>query len=143
MNWYTISLPLIVFGFVLYSISQKSIPKDANALVAIASAYFIAIISCIVVLFFTGEFKKGTSLFYHQKLLPVVFLGFAIIMIELGFLYAYRTGWKISTASIITGSFTAVALALIGVLWYKEDLTIINIVGIVLSLIGVILINYK
>ena len=97
----------------------------------------------IGVIFFTGKFKKGASFFNHQKLLPIVFLGFAIIMIELGFLYAYRTGWKISTASIITGSFTAVGLALIGVLWYKEDLTIINIAGIVLSLIGVILINYK
>ena len=64
-------------------------------------------------------------------------------MIELEFLYAYRTGWIISTTSDITGSFTAVVLALIGVLWYKEDLTTINIVGIVLSLIGVILINYK
>ena len=143
MNWYTVSLPLIVFGFVLYSVSQKSIPKDANALVAIASAYFIAMVSCIMVLFFTGEFKKSVSLFNNQKLLPVVFLGFAILMIELGFLYAYRTGWKISTASIITGAFTAVALALIGVLWYKEGLTIINIVGIVLSIIGVILIYYK
>ena len=143
MNWYTISLPLIIVGVLLYSVSQKSIPKDANGLVAIASAYFIALVSCVVVLFFTGEFKKSVSLFNHQKLLPVVFLGFAILMIELGFLYAYRTGWKISTASIITGAFTAVALALIGVLWYKEDLTIINIVGIVLSLIGVILINYK
>ena len=143
MNWHTISLPLIIVGVLLYSVSQKSIPKDANGLVAIASAYFIALVSCVVVLFFTGEFKKGASFFNHQKLLPIVFLGLAIIMVEVGFLYAYRTGWKISTTQLITGSFTTVALALIGVLWYKEDLTIINIVGIVLSLIGVILINYK
>ena len=143
MNWYTISLPLIIVGVLLYSVSQKSIPKDANALVAIASTYFIALVSCVVVLLFNGEFKKGTSFFNHQKLLPIVFLGISIIMVELGFLYAYRTGWKISTASIITGSFTTVALALIGVMWYREELTIINIVGIVLSLIGVILINYK
>jgi multidrug transporter EmrE-like cation transporter len=64
-------------------------------------------------------------------------------MVELGFLYAYRLGWKISTTSIITGSFTTIALALIGVLWYREELTLINIVGIVLSSVGVILINYK
>lgn len=143
MNWFTISLPLIIIGFLLYNVSQKSIPKEANALVAIATAYLVAFVSCIILLLFTGEFKKDVSLLNHQKLLPVIFLGFSIIMIELGFLYAYRTGWKISTTSIITGSFTTVALALIGVLWYREDLTLINTIGIVLSLVGVILINYK
>jgi multidrug transporter EmrE-like cation transporter len=64
-------------------------------------------------------------------------------MIELGFLYAYRTGWKISTASIIAGSFTAVALALIGVLWYKEEITPVNIAGIILSTVGVALVSLK
>jgi drug/metabolite transporter (DMT)-like permease len=94
-------------------------------------------------LIFNGEIKKGTLLFSDQKWLPIVLLGFSLIMVELGFLYAYRTGWKISTTSIIAGSFTTIALALIGVLWYKEEITIINIVDIVLSSVGVMLINSK
>jgi uncharacterized membrane protein len=143
MNWHTISIPLIIIGVLLYSVCQKSIPKDANALIAIASAYLIAFVSCIMVLVFKGEFKKGASLFSDQKWLPIVLLGFSLIMVELGFLYAYRTGWKISTTSIVAGSFTTVALALIGVLWYREEITLINVVGIVLSSAGVILINYK
>jgi uncharacterized membrane protein len=143
MNWHSISIPLIIIGVLLYSVCQKSIPKDANALIALASAYLIAFISCVVVLFFNGEIKKGTLLFSDQKWLPIVLLGLSLIMVELGFLYAYRTGWKISTTSIIAGSFTTVALALIGVLWYREEITLINIVGIVLSSAGVILINYK
>jgi len=143
MNWFNISIPVIIIGVLLYNVSQKSIPQNANALVAIASAYLIAFVSCIVALFFNGEFKKGTSFFSGQKWLPIILLGFSIIMIELGYLYAYRTGWKISTTSIIAGSFTTVALALIGILLYKEELTFINIIGIVLSLVGVILINYK
>ena len=143
MNWHTISIPIIVIGVLLYNVSQKSIPKDANALIAIASAYLIAFVSCVVVLFFNGELKKGTALFSDQKWLPVMLLGFSIIMVELGYLYAYRTGWKISSTSIIAGSFTTVALALIGVLWYKEELTLINIIGIILSSVGVILINIK
>jgi uncharacterized membrane protein len=143
MNWHSISVPLIIIGVLLYNISQKNIPKDANAFTALASAYLIALVGCIAVLLFSGEIKKGTSLFSDQKWLPIVLLGFSLIMIELGFLYAYRTGWKISTTSIIAGSFTTVALALIGVLWYREEITLINVIGIVLSSAGVILINYK
>jgi drug/metabolite transporter (DMT)-like permease len=143
MNWHSISIPLIIIGVLLYSICQKSIPKDANALIAIASAYLVAFVSCIAVLFFNDELKKGSVLFNDQKWLTVVFLGLSLILVELGFLYAYRTGWKISTTSITTGSFTTIVLALIGVLWYKEDLSLINIIGIVLSSAGVVLINYK
>ena len=143
MNWHTLSIPLIIIGVLLYSVCQKNIPKDANAFIAIATAYFIALVSCGAALIFTGEIKKGALLFSNQKWLPIVLLGFSLIMVELGFLYAYRTGWKISTTSIIAGSFTTIALAFIGVLWYREEITLINIVGIILSSVGVILINMK
>ncbi len=143
MNWHSISIPLIIIGVLFYSVCQKSIPQNANALIAIASAYLIAFVSCVVVLLFNGEFKKGTVLFSDQKWPPIVLLGFSLLMVELGFLYAYRTGWKISTTSLIAGSFTTVALVLIGVLWYREELSLINVIGIVLSSAGVILINYK
>jgi len=143
MNWYFISIPLIVIGVLLYNVCQKSIPGDANALVTIGTAYLVALITSIVLLFFNGELKKGTSLLSGQKWFPVLLLGFSLVMVELGFLYAYRTGWKISTTSIIAGSFTTIALVLIGVLWYQEELTILKIVGIVFSTVGVILINYK
>jgi drug/metabolite transporter (DMT)-like permease len=143
MNWHSASIPLIIMGVLLYSVCQKNIPQNAHAIIAIATAYLIAFVSCVAVLIFNGEIKKGTLLFSNQKWLLLVLLGFSLIMVELGFLYAYRTGWKISTTSIIAGSFTTIALAFIGVLWYREEITLINIAGIVLSAVGVILINMK
>ena len=143
MNWQIISLPLIIIGVLLYSVCQKSIPKNANALLVIATAYFIALVISVVLFLSKGDIKKELSIFSDQRWLPIILLGLSLPMVELGFLYAYRLGWKISTTSIITGSFTTIALALIGVLWYREELTLINIVGIVLSSAGVILINYK
>ncbi len=67
MNWHTLSIPLIIIGVLLYSVCQKNIPKEANALIAIASAYFIAFVSCVAVLIFNSEIKKGTLLFNSQK----------------------------------------------------------------------------
>jgi drug/metabolite transporter (DMT)-like permease len=143
MNWHTISIPLIIIGVVAYSVCQKSIPADIDALIALASAYFIAFVSCVAILFFTGGLKKESLFFNGQRWLPILLLGFSLIMIDLGFLYAYRTGWKISTASIIAGSFTTIALALIGLLWYRDQITLINIAGIALGAVGVVLMNLK
>ncbi len=76
-----------------------------------------------------------------NKWVPVLLLGCSLILIEFGFLYAYRTGWKIGTTSIIVSSFAAATLAFIGMLWYKEELSAINLLGIAFSIIGFVLIN--
>jgi drug/metabolite transporter (DMT)-like permease len=143
MNWQTISLPLIVISVLLYHLSQKNIPKDANPLIVVASAYFLAICLCLTGFFFTGENKRLTEILQSQNWLVVALLGLAAIGIELGFLYAYRTGWQVSTTATTTGTFITIALALLGVLWFKETLTIVNIIGIVLCMVGVVFINLK
>jgi uncharacterized membrane protein len=143
MNWHTISIPLIVISVLLYHLSQKTIPKDLNPLTALAAAYFVAFSLCIAALFAGGEVQKGAEMTHNQNWLPVILLGVAAVGIELGFLYAYRTGWKLSTTSITTGAFSTIFLVLIGVLWFKEELTLLNMTGIALCTMGVVFINIK
>lgn len=143
MNWRTISLPLIVMGVLLYHLSQKSMPKDVNPLIAFTVAYAIAFAICLAILSASGEIMTGFKQLRTHEWLPILFLGLSLIPVELGFLYAYRTGWKISTTSITTGPFISIALALIGVLWYKEELSTTNILGIGLSIVGVVCANIK
>ncbi|MBF8248980.1 MAG: hypothetical protein HW374_1780 [Bacteroidetes bacterium] len=131
MNWHTISLPLIIVSALIYHLSQKSVPKEASPLVVILSAYIVALVTCIVLLLATGEIKKEMELLHKQNWTLVVLIGLTAVGVELGFLYAYRTGWNISTASITIGAFTTTTLALIGTLWFKEQLTPLNIVGVV------------
>lgn len=143
MNWHTVALPLIVAGVVVYHVSQKTIPRDANPLVAIATAYLIAFCISLVTLFANGDLRRGTEILRNQNWLPVLFLGLTTVAIELGFLYAYRTGWKISTTGITTGAFTTSILAIIGLLWFKEELALRHVIGIVLCIGGIICINTK
>jgi drug/metabolite transporter (DMT)-like permease len=124
-------------------VAQKNIPQDANPLIVLAAAYFFAICICLIGYFFTGESKKLTDIVRGQNWLVVALLGMAAIGIELGFLYAYRTGWKVSTTAMTTGTFITIALAFVGVLWFKESLTFVNVIGIVLCAVGVIFINMK
>lgn len=143
MNWHVISLPLIVLSVLLYHLAQKNIPKDASPLIVFASAYAVAIGVCLAILLATGEIRKGPELVRNQNWFFVVLLGLSAIGVELGFLYAYRTGWKISTTAVTTGAFITISLALIGVFWFKEELTALNIVGLALCLVGVICLNLK
>lgn len=143
MNWHTLSLPLIIFSVLVYHLSQKSIPKDASPLTVILSAYILAAITCLALLVVSSEIKKVADLFHHQNWVLVALIGLTAVGVELGFLYAYRTGWSISTTSITVGAFTTTSLALIGTLWFKEQLTPLNILGIVLCLAGVVCINTK
>jgi len=66
-----------------------------------------------------------------------------VIRVQRKFLYAYRAGWKISALAITTGPFINIALLLIGVLWFKEKLSLTNLIGIMLCTIGAICINQK
>ena len=143
MNWHVVSPPLIVASVLLYHLAQKNMPKDANPLVAFAVAYVVAITVCFAVLLATGDIRKGPELLRNQNWLPVVLLGISAIGVELGFLYAYRTGWNISTTAVTTGAFITISLAIIGVFWFKEQLSVLNVVGIGLCLVGVFCINSR
>lgn len=135
--------PLIILGVLLYSVCQKSIPKEANAMFVIASAYFIAFIISIIFFLTQGNLRKEISSFGNQKWLPIILLGLSLPMVEFGFLFIYRYGWKISTAAAITNSSTLIGLALIGALWYKEELSAVNLIGIGLAVVGIICVNIK
>ncbi len=141
MNWHSVALPLIVVGVVGYHLSQKSIPQQANPFVALAAAYLIAFCVSIIALFATADVRKGMELLRNQNWLPVICLGLTAVAIELGFLYAYRTGWKISTTGITASSFTTGALVLIGVFGFKEELSLLQIIGIALCTIGIVCIS--
>ena len=143
MNWRLFSLPLIVAGVLFYHVSQKSIPRHVNPIFVFAFAYALAFVICIVILSASGEIKESIKVIHNRDWFPIIFLGLSLLPVELGFLYAYRTGWKISTTSITTGPFITIALALIGTLWYKEELSLTNIIGIGLCIAGVICIQIE
>ena len=67
--------------------------------------------------------------------------GIAIVGLEVGFIYAYKAGWTVSTASVVQSAFLAVALIAVGFLLYREAITWNKVVGIVICLIGLVFIN--
>ena len=60
-------------------------------------------------------------------------------LIEMGFLLAYRTGWRISIAAVATNAAAALVLIPIGLLVFKDHLSLKNVVGLVFCLVGLAL----
>lgn len=140
MNLNYWSIIIIIASTLLYHISQKSIPTNINPVVSMLVTYLTAIIISIAVYPF---FKQDSSFINElRKVNWAVFaLGLAVLGIEIGFLYAYRTGWDISKANLIASSIIVVLLIPIGMLLYSERVSLTNAIGVIFCLIGVSLIN--
>ena len=61
--------------------------------------------------------------------------------VELAVLLAYRSGWRVSLLSVIGNSASALLLVGIGLLFFHEHLSIRNVTGIALCLVGLALIS--
>jgi high-affinity Fe2+/Pb2+ permease len=87
------TLPILtaIFGAVIYHISSKSFPKSLHPLIGIIFAYVAAIIVCLGLLLFREEVSWTNSL--KEINLAVVGVGIGAVIVEVGFLLAYRAGW--------------------------------------------------
>lgn len=138
MNYLGIILAIV--SNVLYHIFQKSIPGNINPLVTLVVTYFTAAIACLLALpFFHGYGSVFTV--FKQIHWASIALGFSIIGLEAGFLLAYRAGWKISLAAGVANVVVAALLVLVGLVFYREQLTLQNIIGVALCLAGLLLIQ--
>jgi uncharacterized membrane protein len=136
------SIILIVVSNVIYQVSQKSVPHGAHPLMATIVAYLAALALCFVMLpFMPLQESIGASL---QRLNWASYaLGVSIVGVELGFLLAYRAGWDISIGVVIANSAIMVLLVPIGLIFFKEQLSWSNVLGVVLCVAGVVLIARK
>ena len=133
---------MIIFGGVLYHISQKSVPKTVNPFAAIMFAYAIGAALCVIGLAFD---RGGATLLdsVRNSNWAVVALGVGALIIEVGFLLAYRAGWNISVASVVTNISVVLILIPIGLLVFKEHLSLRSAAGIACCLLGLYLISKK
>lgn len=136
------AIALTVLANVLYHLFQKAIPAGVNPLVSLMVTYLVAATASLILLpLFPLQSDLATE--FRKVSWPSFALGAAIIGLELGFLLAYRQGWNISLASLVANTTVALILIPVGLTLFKEHLTPLNIVGVVLALAGLVLVNLK
>lgn len=139
---YYIAIALTILSNVFYHIFQKATPSNANPFLSLMITYLTAAAVCLMILpFYPGE---ASLLEAFKKISWVsVALGVAIVGLEFGFLLAYRVGWNISLAGVFSNIAVGLLIIPIGILFYHEKISGVNIAGIALCLGGLALVNYK
>lgn len=134
----TVSLVLIVLANVLYHVSQKSIARTAPPVLSLLVTYGIALVGTLLLIPLfpvRGSLKEG----WRQLNWASAAVGVAALLIELGFLLAYRAGLKVSLGSAVAGAAVAALLVPTGLLFFGERLSATNVVGVFLCAIGLYL----
>lgn len=133
-------LTIIVFSNVLYQICAKGIPQQMNTYASMTVTYAVATLFSAIMFFVT---TKGSNIVNEFKLSnwATVVLGVVITGLEVGFIYAYKAGWKVSTLATVTNAFLAIALLFLGFFMYHEIISWSKIVGVAICLIGLWFIN--
>jgi multidrug transporter EmrE-like cation transporter len=131
---------LAIAGSLVYHSAAKSIPKTIDPAAALIGLYATALAGSVVTFALLQSGGSGMSpwRFWHPTVAAV---GLGALMIELGFLLAYRGAWPVSTASVIANGLVAVLLLPLGALMFAEAITVHRVVGVVLCLLGVSLLQ--
>ncbi|SKA06872.1 EamA family transporter [Selenihalanaerobacter shriftii] len=140
MFMYVASIILIVISNIMYNVSQKATPSNANPF----SALFITYLTAAILTIITSQFYKTDTGFFQSfngLNWTSIILGISIVGLEFGYLLAYRAGWDISVGSLVANVSLAIMLIPIGVIFFNEGFGPHKILGIVLCIIGLIIIN--
>jgi drug/metabolite transporter (DMT)-like permease len=133
-------LLLAIAGSLVYHVAAKSIPKSVDPAAALIGVYATALGGSVLTfaLLKSGPAALQLSRFWHPTIAAV---GLGALMIELGFLLAYRGAWPVSAASVIANALVAVLLLPLGALVFGEAITVDRALGVALCLIGVSLLQ--
>lgn len=139
---YYISALVAVLGAVGYQYFVKQIPESINPIISVLGIYISALVLGLVLLPFVPP--EG-GVIKHIKKINWTQLAVAgsVILLELGFLLMYRSGWNLSIGNLVTGVFVNIILVGLGVWLLGEKVTLINGIGAILSIIGVALLSFR
>lgn len=139
---YVWPLALVVLSNVFYQICAKSVPEKMNPLASLTITYVIGAVASVVLYYAIYKDANIIREYKQTNWAPFV-LGVVIIGLEVGYIYAYKAGWPVSTAQMVQAAILAVILIFVGYLLYKESITWNKIIGILVCLAGLGLINMK
>jgi multidrug transporter EmrE-like cation transporter len=70
-------------------------------------------------------------------------LAIAVVGIEFGFLLVYRSGWNLGIAAVLTNVVASLILLPVAIFFFKDRISWVNIVGILVCLVGLVMLNWK
>ncbi|MCH3950938.1 MAG: EamA family transporter [Acidaminococcus sp.] len=139
---YVWPIAMVVVSNIIYQICAKSVPGKMHPLASLSVTYAVGTLASIAL--YMALNHGGSLVKEYSKLNWAPFtMGIVIVGLETGFIYAYKAGWQVSTASIVQNSFLSVALIFVGYILYHEPLIWNKLLGVGICLVGLFIINFK
>jgi drug/metabolite transporter (DMT)-like permease len=136
------SITLAIASSALYHFVAKSTPSNVNFTVSLLVTYAIAfVVTFVGFLFF--PVKNGIVAEIKQLNWASVALAIAVVGIEFGFLLTYRAGWNLGIAAVLVNVVASLILVPVAVFLFKDKISWINILGILICLAGLVMLNWK
>jgi drug/metabolite transporter (DMT)-like permease len=139
---FAVALAIAITGQVLYHVTQKSVASTVHPVASLVAFYVGAAVLSLPLFWF---FPLTTSVGEELTKMNWAVWGVAgsIVLIELGFLLAYRAGGNLSTAFVLSAAVVTTSLLIVGVAFFREAFSLTKIAGIGLCLAGIWLISSK
>ncbi|MCE5236707.1 MAG: EamA family transporter [Clostridiaceae bacterium] len=132
---------LVVVGAnAFYNVIAKTTPKGIDAFASLSVSYLVAAAVSAVMFFITGA-QKNLGVELAKANWTTIALGVFIVGLEFGTIHMYRAGWKVSVASLVANISLACVLLLVGLMLYKEHVTLRQVIGIAVCAAGLFLIG--
>lgn len=136
------SIALAILSSALYHFAQKLIPTNVHPILSVMVTYAVSMVLCFILLLFMPP-ENGWPAAFKQLNGSTLLLALSIIGLEVGFLLVYRAGWNLGLASVVTNVAAALLLVPVGLLLFREKLSLVNILGILVCLVGLVMLNWK
>lgn len=131
-------LLLVVLSSVGYQVGLKEVSGIGDPMISLMVTYLAASVVSFVIYFFQSLGKESFLRGVLSVNVSAMGLGLAIVGIEVGTLFMYRAGWAVNVAFVVANSLIVAALMLTGFLLYKEKLTLRQLIGVGISLAGIL-----
>ena len=125
-----------------YHLVLKLTPAGVNPLLSLLVTYaLVTVLFGTLLLVSPGGFEWRQET--RQLNWTAIALAVAIVGLDLAFLFVYRSGFEVSLGALVTQSAAAMLLLVVGVAVFREKISLANVAGVVLCLVGLWLVNRR
>jgi multidrug transporter EmrE-like cation transporter len=128
-------LGIAIAATVAYHLVLKVTPAGVNPYLSLAVTYAVVTVAFSAVYLLAPGATPWRAAFSELNW-TALGLGIAVVFLDLGFFMLYRGGFDVSLGQLITQSAGALLLLLIGVAFFAEKLSLVNVAGILLCIAG-------
>ena len=140
-KYYFLSILMVVLSDTLYHFASKNLSESLSPF----GVFFYVYLGCFIVSFIIAiiidkkEKIRRPKINFKNKYFYIFLIG--LLCFDLGYIFIYRIGGALSNIYVLTMPLKAIVLLIAGYLLYKETLSKKNMLGIIISIIGVLLIS--